>query len=321
MRSTVLALRELAEAERLASVAAATMEPGAAVQVVHVIEPGPAKAPLEGRAAVETGVGRLRDMGFAAEAHVVSPGEGDVADCIAEEARHHQAELVVIGARGLGAVGGFFGRSVSHGLLAKLDLPILISSARTQAPPHSFRRALLALVGEHEVEPAAAAIGHLPEGLEVLAVHAPRAFALHTGDEPGRSFFEAPETSDVVLRAARLSLSRQGVRVGTRDLPRQGVASAIARIAREWDADLIVLGSRRLRQWEALLVGSTSHDAIRLSDRPVLVAGKQSHPHSHRRHGAAPAEEVAAAAGAGSMTSAAADLAEIRRSEHRREPS
>ncbi|MBO0708584.1 MAG: universal stress protein, partial [Candidatus Dormibacteraeota bacterium] len=285
MRSTVLALRELAEVERLASVAAATMEPGAEVQVVHVMEPGLVETPHDGRAAVEAAVGRLRDMGFAPEAHVVSPGQGDVADCIAEEAKHHQAELVVIGARGLGALGGFFGRSVSHGMLAKLELPVMIASARTQAPPHTFRRALLALAGEHEIEPAAAAIGHLPEGLEVLVVHAPRAFALHTGDEPGKFFFEAPETSDQVLRAARQSLSRQGIRVGTRDLPRQGVASAISKIAREWDADLIVLGSRRLRQWEALLVGSTSHDAIRLSDRPVLVAGKHSHPHPHPQHG------------------------------------
>ncbi|MBO0836659.1 MAG: universal stress protein, partial [Actinobacteria bacterium] len=248
---------------------------------------------------------------------------GDAAGCIAEEAMHHQAELVVVGGRGLGAVGGFFGRSVGHGLLAKLDLPLLVASARTQAPSHAFGRALLALAGEHEIEPAAAAIGHLPEGLEVLVVHAPRSFALHTGDEPGRSFFEAPETSDMVLRAASQRLSRPGLRVGIRQLPRQGVAAGIARIAREWNADLIVLGSRRLRQWEALLVGSTSQDAIRLSDRPVLVAGKHSHPPSHHRHGAPPAEEVVAAAGAGRMeqTSATADLAEIRRTKHRLEPS
>jgi len=57
--------------------------------------------------------------------------------------------------------------------------------------------------------------------------------------------------------------------MGTPVLP---VADEIAAVARVWDADLVISGSRRHRDLAALIVGSTDHELIRQAHRPVLVA-------------------------------------------------
>ena len=51
-----------------------------------------------------------------------------------------------------------------------------------------------------------------------------------------------------------------------------GVPREIVHEARTWNADLIVIGSRRLSDLASLLLGGLDHELIRLSDRPVLVA-------------------------------------------------
>jgi nucleotide-binding universal stress UspA family protein len=201
-----------------------------------------------------------------------------VAGCLAQHARDWKADLVVMGSRGLGHVGGLFGRSVSHALLSKVDLPVLVVPAGAEVPDRGFRRVLVALRDLTEAEPAATAVRLLAPGAEVLAVHVPRALAVHAGTDPEESFLEVYETSDVVLRAVHRQMLHHGVRAFTRHLPRHGnVAEAIAGAAHEWDADLVALGSRRLHLWEALIAGSTSQDVIRLSDRPVLILGRPAY--------------------------------------------
>jgi nucleotide-binding universal stress UspA family protein len=49
-------------------------------------------------------------------------------------------------------------------------------------------------------------------------------------------------------------------------------AEAIVRIAGEVDADAIVVGSRGYGSLSAML-GSVSHELLRISDRPVTVIG------------------------------------------------
>jgi nucleotide-binding universal stress UspA family protein len=48
-------------------------------------------------------------------------------------------------------------------------------------------------------------------------------------------------------------------------------AREIMNLARERDAGVIVLGSRGRGDLAGLLVGSTAHKVIQLSDRPVIV--------------------------------------------------
>jgi nucleotide-binding universal stress UspA family protein len=66
-----------------------------------------------------------RDAGFEAEpAHV--PAHGRVADTIVELARREGAEIVVVGARGLGGVKSALLGSVSGGLVHSGAVPVLV---------------------------------------------------------------------------------------------------------------------------------------------------------------------------------------------------
>ena len=52
------------------------------------------------------------------------------------------------------------------------------------------------------------------------------------------------------------------------------VAKAVADIATDWNADLIVAGSSRMGDIGSLILGSVSHDLLHMTDRPVLIAGR-----------------------------------------------
>jgi nucleotide-binding universal stress UspA family protein len=50
------------------------------------------------------------------------------------------------------------------------------------------------------------------------------------------------------------------------------VTKAVAEIAREADADLIVIGSSRIGDIGSLFLSSVSFDLLQMTDRPALVA-------------------------------------------------
>jgi nucleotide-binding universal stress UspA family protein len=275
MKRVLIALKRRQEAAHLAAVAAAIAEPDDEIEVLHVFEPGLHDDAACAVTLVEGAVDLLHARGFVASGATTPLTGGNVARRLAERVRSAGADLVVLGSRGLGHVGGLFGRSVSHALMAATDVPVLVVPAIAHLPLHGFGRVLVALREEAEARAMARAIELIPTPAEVLALHVPRPVAVHVGGGPGETYTELPETSDIVLRTAALRLREAGVRAEVRR-PAHGtdVARAISDAATEWDADLLVLGSRRLRDWEAVLAGSTCHNVIRLSHRAVLVAGR-----------------------------------------------
>lgn len=90
---------------------------------------------------------------------------------------------------------------------------------------------------------------------------------------------ELPET----LRAAtaetmRAQLTDQATRLGAKGDVRIEIGDAsqdIHRVAREIDADLIVLGLHRLRPLMDLFTGTTMERLVRASERPVLLAASR----------------------------------------------
>jgi nucleotide-binding universal stress UspA family protein len=271
----MIALKNDSDWERLTAAVAAVAEPRDEVEVAHVLETGTGRRVAEARAMVRRALERLREQGLTARGNVDLLAGASVAPRLARRARAGGAELIVVGSRGLGHVGGLFGRSVSRELLAELDLPVLVVPASASLPRQGFRRALLALADEGEARPAAAMIHLLRPPVEVLAVHVPRRVAVHAGQAGTTPYVEITETSAVVLAEAGMRLREAGIRASTRMLPRgRSVAEAITEVAREWGADLVVLGSRRLRTWEALIASSTSHEVLHLSNCPVLIVGR-----------------------------------------------
>lgn len=50
------------------------------------------------------------------------------------------------------------------------------------------------------------------------------------------------------------------------------VAKTVAEIAEAWTADVIVVGSSRMGDLGSLMLGSVSHNLLRTTGRPILVA-------------------------------------------------
>src|SRR5579872_590351 len=59
------------------------------------------------------------------------------------------------------------------------------------------------------------------------------------------------------------------------------VASAIAESARQMHADLVVVGSRGLSDWQAMMQHSTSHELLTAIDAPVLIVRGQLGSNGH----------------------------------------
>jgi nucleotide-binding universal stress UspA family protein len=95
-------------------------ETGASLEVVSV-RPQWARAGTDDVA--EDAVARATNAGVAATAHAL---DGDTVSCIVDTARRVQAELLVVGSRGLGALSGAILGSVSQALVRRSPVPITI---------------------------------------------------------------------------------------------------------------------------------------------------------------------------------------------------
>ncbi|OZI60602.1 universal stress protein [Bordetella genomosp. 11] len=82
------------------------------------------------------------------------------------------------------------------------------------------------------------------------------------------------QTGDILKEAAK-TVSSKGVPVQTRLVHNTSggntVAEQLDRVARELDADLVVMGTHGRKGVQRLLLGSVAEAFIRLTDRPVLL--------------------------------------------------
>jgi nucleotide-binding universal stress UspA family protein len=76
-----------------------------------------------GRAAVRAAVQRATEAGVQAEFEYL---EGDAADAIVAAAQQRQADIIVVGSRGLGALRSLVLGSVSREVVDRADRPVLI---------------------------------------------------------------------------------------------------------------------------------------------------------------------------------------------------
>ena len=224
----------------------------------------------EADALLTTTVGRLRDSGVTVDGIITHADHNHVAAAIAEAARTFQADLVVAGSRGLSDWASIVEHSTTHQLLSCIDCPLLIVRSTSGAEPHIAQRVLLAVAGGDDLLPAvrAAAAAAVGPGSEVMVVHVAQCIV----GVQGFAYVEPKEEIQETIDHANALLEDAGIATSS-VVPDAGpVAQIIAGTAADWGADVIVIGSSRMGDVGSLLLGSVTHDLLRATDRPVLVA-------------------------------------------------
>ena len=223
----------------------------------------------EAQKLVDTTVMRLLGAGVMAEPQIIRSDSDHVAAAIAIEAREFGADLVVIGSRGLSDWRSLTQHSISHQLLCAVDCPVLIARARRKEASRTVAKVVMAIAGGDDVEPAAraAAAAGLPDA-SVTVVHVRQALF----GAQGFAYVESNDEMRQTMARACQMLIDSGVTVQGMVAHQGPVAEAVAQIAKDLNADLIVIGSSRMGDIGSLLLGSVSHDLLHMTDRPVLVA-------------------------------------------------
>ena len=221
--------------------------------------------------AAANAVARLEGAGVCARAEVLSVHARPVAAVIVEAAHRLRADLVALGSHGRGDLAGLLLGSVGHRVAARLDCPVLLVHAgghATRLAP--IRRLLVAVDDSAEATGAVAAAAALAgeHGADVVVVHS------LDDDAVDRDGYGAAQHAAFALldRAAR-RLAAQGRAVEARLLTGPGsVAARLAAAAERWNADLVVVGSRRPTDLGGLILGSVGHELVKRTYRPVLLA-------------------------------------------------
>ncbi|HUY73869.1 MAG TPA: universal stress protein [Candidatus Dormibacteraeota bacterium] len=215
-------------------------------------------------------VDKLLGAGIRAEGRIIRADAGHVAAAIAESAREFAADLVVVGSRGLPDWQAMIQHSTSHQLLGSVDAPVLIVRGPAPEPRHESPRVLLAIAGGDDLVPgvrAAIAAATAP-GAEVRVVHVAQAVI----GIQGIAYVEPDEEIRETIDKASTLLKEAGIKFDSMVLDEGPVAKAVAAIAARWEADVIVVGGSRMGDLGSLMLGSVTHDLLRATARPILVA-------------------------------------------------
>jgi nucleotide-binding universal stress UspA family protein len=199
--------------------------------------------------------------------------EGEPRERILAAAQDWDADLVVVGAKGLGAVKRFLLGSVSTTVVHGAHCPVAVVRGEPRAPA----RVLLACDGSADAMAAVRFVGRLPlaptASVRLLGVVPPMPAIPFASEIAGTPWPPAPEiiaeaTAEMTqsLLGAEAALGRpvaeRTVRVGD-------PGSEILDAART--ADLIVLGARGLGPLGRLVIGSVSERVLQHADCPVLI--------------------------------------------------
>ena len=204
--------------------------------------------------------------------------EGDPRKVIVDAATKAGSDLIVLGARGLGAVASFLLGSVSIGVTRHAPCPVLV--CRGAARP--VRSVTLAVDGSAD---ARAAVDYfaglpLPSGLRVrlVAVVEPLRYPTSApgfiGDTLRAAMQDFENESRQHLEAALAPLAtmlRSRVQDVVTTTPTGPPAATILREAELNDSDVIVVGARGLGALERVALGSVSEAVLRHAPCPVLV--------------------------------------------------
>jgi nucleotide-binding universal stress UspA family protein len=229
----------------------------------------------DGRRTADAAQAALAGRFARADAQVL---EGDARETILRAAREWPADLVVMGARGLGAVAGFLLGSVSLGVARHAQCSVLVVKGDTGR----LQGALVALDGSEHAQAAAAFLAELP--LDPTFV-----VNLVGVVEPVRYPTTTPRFASGMVREAIVEIAKERRNTIERALAKAAgtFAGSVKKVGRQVlvghpvdvlagaaatpDVDLVVVGARGLGALERLLLGSVSEGVLRHVERPVLI--------------------------------------------------
>jgi nucleotide-binding universal stress UspA family protein len=198
--------------------------------------------------------------------------EGDARQKLIELAKEWSADLMVVGARGLGAVATALLGSVSIAVVRHAPCAVMV----VRPSPRPLRSAIVALDGsEHSLE-AARFLGRLPlpSGLAVRLVGVVEPPAMpRTVPSAAREMLRAAASriTDDRRRALDTTIDAAGkyFRASNRMLPIGAPGEILERLSAE--TDLVVVGARGLGAFKRALLGSVSERLVRHAGCTVLV--------------------------------------------------
>jgi nucleotide-binding universal stress UspA family protein len=204
--------------------------------------------------------------------------EGDAREAILRAAEEWRADLIVLGARGLGAVAGFLLGSVSLGVARHARCSVLVVKPGAGV----IRRILIAIDGSEHAAAAAAFVAGLP--LDPMMV-VQLVGVVQSPPYPATT----PAFATGIVRDAIAQIVKERTAVLEQSLakaaaPFAGVAKKVERqvlvghpldallgAAAKPDVGLVVVGARGLGALKRLVLGSVSEGILRHADRPVLI--------------------------------------------------
>jgi nucleotide-binding universal stress UspA family protein len=218
---------------------------------------------------VDFTVMRLFKAGVIAERQIIRADSYHVASAMAVEAKEFGADLIVIGSRALSDWQSMTKYNISHQLLTAVDCPVLIVRAGRPGAPEHASKIVLAIAGGDELEPCVqAAVSVAQPESSVMVVHVAQAIV----GMPGFASVESGDEIHKTMSSACKLVSNARVTVHGMVAHEGPVAKAVAQIAADWGADLIVIGSSRLGDIGSVFLGSMSHGLLHATDPAVLIA-------------------------------------------------
>jgi len=208
--------------------------------------------------------------------------EGDPRVEIVRVAEERRADMIALGARGLGAVRGFLLGSVSLTVARYASCPVLIARGR----PRQVRRTLVAVDGSEGSREALRflSIFGLVREASVRLVHvvqeipAPSGFrrfiTSQTEEQLAQEQRKQRADADEMLARAVAELGGAAGRVEQSVVPGTP-AKEIAKMARSSDVDLVVVGARGVGAIERLLLGSVSETVVHHAKCPVVIVRRR----------------------------------------------
>lgn len=225
-----------------------------------------------GAAMLEAAVKRAESLGAHAESQLLLGGRKRLGQCISDEARSWGADLVVLGSHGRKGIGRVLLGSGAEQIIRETAVPALVVRGAAAPLP---RRILVAVDGSEPSRRALTEALRLARdgGASMRLVLCIDDFAYLGAIQYAGLFTEEIRAEAASTMALDSDIAKAaGVKAETCIVTAgAGLGAAVSQQAREWNADLVVVGTHGRRGIRRAVLGSGAEQIIRESSQSVLV--------------------------------------------------